>query len=77
MTTIFIPVLFICLNASCEFMQSRVYFKDREQCMENVDSQKQHMRDLIGRAGQDEIHTLEGSCVSFDVKIVRKETTSF
>jgi hypothetical protein len=67
MIEIFIPVLFICLNNNCEFMQSTGHFRAEAQCRADLDKQKQHMRNLIKEAKQGEAKILEGTCI--DVKI--------
>lgn len=74
--TIFIPLLFICINSKCEFMQSTGHFKIEEQCMADLDKQKQHMRDLIKMAGQGKIELMEGTCVDVDIK-VKSQSISF
>jgi hypothetical protein len=70
MIEIFIPVLFICLNNNCEFMQSTGYFRVEDQCRTDLEKQKQHMRNLVKEAGQGEASVLEGTCI--DVKIKSK-----
>jgi len=70
-TTIFIPLLFICLNGNCEFMQSTGYYTDETECMVDMEMQKQRMRDLVKMAGQGKIELLEGTCVDFKVNVIR------
>ena len=66
---IFIPILFICVSSQCEFMQAKMYYQTEVECRSNVSIQKQHMKNLIGRAGQgDNIGILEGTCIEADVK---------
>ena len=70
MIEIFIPVLWICINANCEFMQSDgFYFTQEIKCIESLDKQKQRMRDLVKQAGQGTITVLEGICVDAKIKI--------
>ena len=70
MIEIFIPVLWICINANCEFMQSDgFYFTQEIKCMESLDKQKQRMRDLVKQAGQGTITVLEGTCVDAKIEI--------
>ena len=38
---IFIPVLYICMNGHCEFLQQLTHYTDRQQCMEIVQVKKQ------------------------------------
>jgi hypothetical protein len=75
MIEIFIPVLWICINAHCEFMQSDgFYFTQETKCMESLDIQKQRMRDLVKQAGQGTITVLESTCVDakIEIRIERK-----
>jgi hypothetical protein len=67
--TIFIPVLIICLNGNCEFMQGQTYYKNEAQCRASMDMQKQHMRNLIKEADNGEATVLEGTCIDADIKI--------
>ena len=73
--TIFIPVLFICMNGNCEFMQAKVYYKIEEQCRASLDMQKEHMRNLVKEADQGKIEVLEGTCIDAEIKITRGQTT--
>jgi hypothetical protein len=72
--TIFIPVLIICLNGSCEFMQAKIYYRNEEQCRASMEIQKQHMRNVAKEAGKT-IEVLEGTCIDADVKTTRGQTT--
>lgn len=67
--TIFIPVLWICINAHCEFMQQRGYFTDEEACKESVRVQKQRMRDMATEANGT-ITELEGTCIDARIQKV-------
>jgi hypothetical protein len=72
MIEIFIPVLWICINAKCEFMQANdFYFTKEEECMASLEVQKQRMRDLVKRAGQGTITVLEGTCVDAKIRTVQ------
>lgn len=64
--TIFIPVLWICLNGHCEFMQQNRHFTDEEACKEAVRVQKQKMRDMAAETGET-ITQLEGTCIDATV----------
>ena len=68
MIEIFIPVLWICVNAKCEFMQAEVHFYQEEKCTQSLEQQKEHMRDLVRQAGQGRITVLEGICVDAKIK---------
>jgi hypothetical protein len=71
--TIFIPLLFICINGHCEFMQSTGYFQAEQQCLADLDLQKQRMQDLLKQAGQGKIEILQGTCVDLDVIIINNK----
>jgi hypothetical protein len=77
--TIFIPVLFICLNGNCEFMQAKTYYKNEAQCRASLDVQKQHMRNLVEKAAEQgtkgEITILEGTCIDAEIKTTQGRTT--
>jgi hypothetical protein len=66
--TIFIPVLIICLNGNCEFMQGKTYYKTETQCRASMEVQKQHMRNVIKQADKGEATVLEGTCIDADIK---------
>ena len=76
MIEIFVPVLWICINAKCEFMQADgFYFTQENKCMESLEGQKQRMRDLVKRAGQGTITVLEGTCIDVKIKVTKGYTT--
>ena len=66
--TIFIPVLIICLNGNCEFMQAQTYYKNEAQSRASMEMQKQHMRNLIKEADQGDATVLEGTCIDANIK---------
>jgi hypothetical protein len=37
MITIFIPVLFMCLNGNCEFMQAKIHYRSEEKCLTEIE----------------------------------------
>jgi hypothetical protein len=77
MIEIFIPVLWICINAKCEFMQSDgFYFTQEEKCLISLEQQKLHMRELVKRAGQGTITVLEGVCADAKIKTRIEKQTS-
>jgi hypothetical protein len=39
--SIFIPVLYICMNGHCEFLQQLAHYTDRQQCLAIVGEKKQ------------------------------------
>jgi len=69
---IFIPVLVICMNGTCEFMQAKTYYHNEAQCRASLDVQKQHMSNIAEQAGSSKIEHLEGICIDADVKIRSK-----
>ena len=73
--TIFIPVLLICFNGSCEFMQAQSYYRTDQQCRAVLEMQKQHMRDLTKESDQGKIELLEGTCINAEIKTTRGQTT--
>jgi hypothetical protein len=68
---IFIPVLVICLNGSCEFMQAKTYYSNEAQCRASLNVQKQHMQELADKANS-RIEHLEGTCIDADIKTKTK-----
>lgn len=65
--TIFIPVLWICLNGHCEFMQQRDYFLDEDDCKESIRVQKQKLYDMAAET-DGTITELEGTCIDATIK---------
>lgn len=54
-------------------MQSTGYFKLEQQCLTDLDKQKQHMKDLVKQAGRGKIEMLESTCVDVDVKAIKSQ----
>ena len=70
---IFIPVLWICINSHCEFMQADgFYFTQEAKCIESLDVQKQRMIDLVKEAGQGTITVLEGICADAKIDLSKR-----
>lgn len=65
--TIFIPVLFLCINAHCEFMQQTRYFTSEAPCREALVEQKEKMRETAA-AFNDTITQMEGTCVDATIQ---------
>ena len=65
---IFIPVLVICMNSTCEFMQTKTHYSSDAQCRSVLDVQKQHMIGLAEK-GKSKIEYIEGTCIEADVNI--------
>ena len=60
---IYIPVLFICMNGNCEFMQSQTWYKTDQQCRSAVDAQKENLQKMALK-GNSMITLLEGTCIT-------------
>jgi hypothetical protein len=65
---IFIPVLVICMNSNCEFMQAKTYYSNDAQCRAVLDVQKKHMLELATEAKTGKVEHIEGTCIEADIK---------
>ena len=65
---IFIPVLVICMNGNCEFMQAKTYYSSDAQCRAILDTQKKHMLELAAESKAGKVDYIEGTCIDADVK---------
>jgi len=72
MIDIFIPVIWICVNSKCEFMSPPTHYTVESKCMSEMGQQKEHMKQLVKKAGQGIITVLEGTCVT--TKIAKIES---
>ena len=61
--TIFVPILFVCMNGNCEFMQAQIWFKTEQQCRSAVDAQKDNLRKMALKGNQ-MVTQLEGTCIT-------------
>ncbi len=68
MLEIFIPVLFVCFNGNCNFMQAQTHYRSETQCRASIDSQKIHMLGVIEQANQGKATILEGTCINARVE---------
>ena len=59
---IFVPVLFVCMNHNCEFMQAQNWYKSEQQCRAAVDAQKENLQKMALK-GNSMITLLEGTCI--------------
>jgi len=66
MVSIFIPVLWVCLNANCEFLQAVVHFSTVAQCQQSMEIQRQGMLRQAAIAG--EAVVIEGTCITANIK---------
>ena len=60
---IFVPVLFVCMNGNCEFMQTQNWFKTEKQCRAAVDTQKENLQKMALKGGQ-MVTLIEGTCIT-------------
>ena len=60
---IFVPVLFVCMNGHCEFMQAQTWFKAEQQCRAALESQKDNLRKMALK-GNSIITQIEGTCIT-------------
>jgi len=67
MVSIFVPVLWACINANCNFMQAIVYFQTEAQCQQSMEYQKTVIRRQSAQAGV-EVEVLEGTCITVNIK---------
>jgi hypothetical protein len=59
---IFVPILFVCMNGNCEFMQAQTWYKFEQQCRVAVDAQKENLQKMALK-GNSMITLLEGTCI--------------
>ena len=67
MTDIFIPILWICINGTCEFMQPQWHSTNEEDCKQMVISQKKKIRKMAEKA-KGTIDVLEGTCTDARIR---------
>ena len=60
---LYIPVLFICMNGNCEFMQAQTPYKSEQQCRAAVDVQKENLQKMALKGGQ-MVTMIEGTCIT-------------
>jgi len=60
---IYIPILFVCMNGNCEFMQAQTWYKTDQQCRAAVDVQKENLQKMALKGGQ-MITQIEGTCIT-------------
>jgi len=71
MIEIFIPVLWICVNTKCEFMQADgFYFTNEAECMASLEVQKDRMRRLVEQT-PGKITVMEGTCADAKIKFIK------
>ena len=60
---IYIPVLFVCMNGNCEFMQSLTSYKSEQQCRASVEIQKENLQKMALK-GNSMVTLIEGTCIT-------------
>ena len=60
---LYIPVLFVCMNNNCEFMQAQNWYKSEQQCRAAVDAQKENLQKMALK-GNSMITLIEGTCIT-------------
>jgi hypothetical protein len=73
MIEIFIPVLFICMNGNCNFMQAQTVYRSEAQCRASIDSQKTHMLEVAEQANAGKMTILEGTCINAKIEDPKKQ----
>jgi len=73
MIEIFIPVLFICFDSNCNFMQAQNHYRNEAQCKASIDAQKTHMLEMAETAGQGKYTILEGTCIAAKINNPNKQ----
>ena len=74
MIEIFIPVLFMCMNSNCNFMQAQTVYRSEAQCRASIDAQKTHMIEVAETANAGKMTVLEGTCINAKIEDPRKQT---
>jgi len=60
---LYIPVLFVCMNNNCEFMQAQNWYKTEQQCRAAVDLQKENLQKMALK-GNSMVTLIEGTCIT-------------
>jgi hypothetical protein len=60
---LYIPVLFVCMNGNCEFMQAQTSYKSEQQCRAVVDVQKENLQKMALK-GNSMVTLIEGTCIT-------------
>ena len=60
---IYIPVLFACVNNTCNFMQAANYVTTEAECKVVVEAQKKRLQEMSLKAGQ-MVTLIQGTCVT-------------
>jgi len=70
MIELFIPVLIVCLNMNCEFMQAQTHYASESACRSVVEEQRAHMLTLVNEAKKSSqtASVIEGTCITAQLK---------
>ena len=60
---IFIPVLFVCANGECNFMQAQKPYMRETECRAQLEIQKENIKKMSVKAGTP-ITLIEGTCIT-------------
>jgi hypothetical protein len=60
---IYIPVLFVCMNGSCNFMQATKYYTRESECKAALVEQRIRLEEMAARGGQT-LTLLQGTCIT-------------
>ena len=62
--TIYIPVIFLCVAETCNFMQGQVSHKTEAGCRASIEMQKTNMAEI----SQGKITLIEGTCINVELQ---------
>ena len=65
--TIYIPILFLCVAETCNFMQGQTPHKTEASCRASIDLQKAYMTVISNEANQGKITLIEGTCINVEL----------
>jgi len=64
---IFVPILWVCINGHCEFIQQNTYFTSEAECAQAVRKQKKKIREMVEKT-DGVLGDFEGTCVDAKIK---------
>ena len=71
---LFIPVLYICLNGHCEFLQQLTVYPDEETCRQVVETKREWYKENTTATVETTCIIAPAKVLEEDVKPKRKET---
>jgi hypothetical protein len=66
--TIYIPILFLCVAETCNFMQGQTLHKTEASCRASIETQKAYMTEVAKESGQGKITLIEGTCINVELQ---------